>query len=308
VKQYPGNTDLIDGTDAAHADAGRTLDALSALAASERGRFDKPLPAPHRPALEAALQQIALNRADKLFHSAVPYGKAASPFYGLYYLGEANPSFRDEIRARIVQIVKEAYEKASRIVLQPLMQGFVARRDLEALRWAVASFRHRYGAFWISADDAFAAACKFGVSNLETCFFLGDLTNDTNSGRGNYYGSWYLPEFIDALERGDLAFAKALCEHRTPDPAFGRPGKEYIIEPTFFSVDRWLVKNTSGCPALCAACKSGSLEMAQWVGDQFFPPGNWVLSSDMRFVFAEVRKTATPEIVAWFAERYKDVI
>jgi hypothetical protein len=74
-----------------------SLAAVQALADASRASIDKRLPAISGPALQVALRQIVANRAQKLLRASVPFGKAASPANGLFYIGEAegNRRFRD---------------------------------------------------------------------------------------------------------------------------------------------------------------------------------------------------------------------
>jgi len=81
----------------AHADAGKDLPHLETVWTAEKARFaPASRPAPAAPLL-AGLAEAAENRAQKLYQAALPYGKAAGPGAGIYYLGEAkgNMAFRD---------------------------------------------------------------------------------------------------------------------------------------------------------------------------------------------------------------------
>ncbi len=82
-----------------HKSAEADLARVQALANASRGAIEKPLAPMSGPALQIALRQIVANRAEKLFRASVPYGKAAAPANGLFYLGEAegNRKFRDFI-------------------------------------------------------------------------------------------------------------------------------------------------------------------------------------------------------------------
>jgi hypothetical protein len=80
-----------------HKPAEADLAHVQALADAQRSAIEKPLAPLSGPALQLALRQITANRAEKLFRASVPFGKAASPANGLFYLGEAegNRKFRD---------------------------------------------------------------------------------------------------------------------------------------------------------------------------------------------------------------------
>ena len=82
---------------AAEADLAR----VQTLANASRAAIEKPLAPMSGPALQLALRQIVANRAQKLFRASVPFGKAASPANGLFYLGEAegNRKFRDFVES-----------------------------------------------------------------------------------------------------------------------------------------------------------------------------------------------------------------
>ena len=82
-----------------HKAAESDLAAVQALADAVRASIEKPLAPISGPALQVALRQIVANRAQKLLRASVPFGKAASPANGLFYIGEAegNRRFRDFI-------------------------------------------------------------------------------------------------------------------------------------------------------------------------------------------------------------------
>jgi hypothetical protein len=84
-----------------HKAAEASLARVQTLANASRSAIEKPLAPMSGPALQLALRQIVANRAEKLFRASVPFGKAASPANGLFYLGEAegNRKFRDFIES-----------------------------------------------------------------------------------------------------------------------------------------------------------------------------------------------------------------
>lgn len=85
-----------------HRSSGNDLEGFRAFWRECRPRFDrKKVNAKRVPLLQAALRQAADNRAQKLFHASLPYGKVSSPLYGLYYLAEAegNLRFRDFVES-----------------------------------------------------------------------------------------------------------------------------------------------------------------------------------------------------------------
>jgi hypothetical protein len=80
-----------------HKPAENDLRRVQALADVSKAAIDEPLAPMNGPALQLALRQIVANRAQKLLVASVPFGKAASPANGLFYVGEAdsNRKFRD---------------------------------------------------------------------------------------------------------------------------------------------------------------------------------------------------------------------
>ena len=83
------------------------------------------------PLLQTALVEIARNRAEKLYRASLPYGKASRPRDGAYYLALAEasrqfadsieirgrleaPPDREQIRAALQAMEREAYEKFDR--------------------------------------------------------------------------------------------------------------------------------------------------------------------------------------------------
>jgi hypothetical protein len=80
-----------------HKSAESDLRRVQALADASRAAIEEPLAPMNGPALQLALRQIVANRAEKLLVASVPFGKAASPANGLFYVGEAdsNRKFRD---------------------------------------------------------------------------------------------------------------------------------------------------------------------------------------------------------------------
>lgn len=117
----------------AHADAGKDLSHLETAWTAEKGRFapaSRPVPAAP---LLAGLAEAAENHAQKLYRAALPYGKAAGPGAGAYYLAEAegNMAFHDFV----VRLTLPAGEKVPdaatlRTVLESLegemQKGFAA--------------------------------------------------------------------------------------------------------------------------------------------------------------------------------------
>jgi hypothetical protein len=81
----------------AHGDAGKDFSRLEPLWTAEKARFaasSRPVPAAP---LLAGLAEASENHAQRLYRAALPYGKAAGPMAGVYYLGEAeaNMAFHD---------------------------------------------------------------------------------------------------------------------------------------------------------------------------------------------------------------------
>jgi hypothetical protein len=74
--------------------AGKDIAPLVKLWNERRPAFDKKTEPVRGPLLHRALSEAAENRAQKLFHASLPYGKVSSPFAGVYYLAEAEGNRR----------------------------------------------------------------------------------------------------------------------------------------------------------------------------------------------------------------------
>ncbi len=117
----------------AHADAGKDFSHLETLWTAEKGRFapaSRPVPAAP---LLAALAEASENHAQKVYRAALPYGKAAGPGAGAYYLGEAegNMAFRDFVARLTLPATEKVPDAAAlRTVLESLegemQKGFAA--------------------------------------------------------------------------------------------------------------------------------------------------------------------------------------
>lgn len=74
--------------------AGKDIAPLEKLWNERRAAFDRKTEPVRGPLLHRALAEAAENRARKLFHASLPYGKVSSPFAGVYYLAEAEGNRR----------------------------------------------------------------------------------------------------------------------------------------------------------------------------------------------------------------------
>src|SRR5262249_38266382 len=74
---------------AAHGEVGADLERLRALWTQVGKRPAATPPARSGPLLLVALAEAAHDQGEKLYLAALPYGKAAGPGAGLYYLGQA---------------------------------------------------------------------------------------------------------------------------------------------------------------------------------------------------------------------------
>jgi hypothetical protein len=77
-----------------HEKAAENMEALHDLW-SRGGQAIQPVPSGARTLLHQGLIESSINRAEKLYHASLPYGKASGPLSGLYYLAdaEANAKF-----------------------------------------------------------------------------------------------------------------------------------------------------------------------------------------------------------------------
>lgn len=100
-----------------HRASGNDLDSFRAIWNQNRPRFEKKVPAKPGPFLQIALRQAAANKAVRLFHASLPYGKVSQPVYGLYYLAEAegNLRFRDFIDSLSIGAVDTKAPKSAEL-------------------------------------------------------------------------------------------------------------------------------------------------------------------------------------------------
>jgi len=110
----------------AHGDAGKDFASLQTLWTAEKARFapmsQTSRPAPAAPLL-AALAEMSENHAQKVYRAALPYGKAAGPGAGAYYLGEAegNMAFHDFVARLTLPAAEKVPDAATlRTVLESL--------------------------------------------------------------------------------------------------------------------------------------------------------------------------------------------
>jgi len=184
----------------AHGDAGKDFSHLETLWTAEKARFaPASRPAPAAPLL-AALAEASENHAQKVYRAALPYGKAAGPGAGVYYLGEAegNMAFHDFVARLTLPAAEKVPDAATlRSALESLeaemQKGFAAdpggqeliqasallkearellERDFRAgaaltlLRSRLELSRHRKGGAAASAASAAPAAEKAAEGSL----------------------------------------------------------------------------------------------------------------------------------------------
>jgi hypothetical protein len=88
--------------------SGESVEAMEKLWNANRARFEgKTVPAAGT-LLQRALVQAAMNRADKLFHASLPYGRADGPMSGVYYIADASGYLAYAKLAASVPLAKEA--------------------------------------------------------------------------------------------------------------------------------------------------------------------------------------------------------
>ena len=83
-----------------HQSAGKDLDTFTKFWNERKSRFAA-APAPRGTLIEKAVQEAAINRAQKVFIAALPYAKADGPSSGPYYVAEAegNRRYADFVRS-----------------------------------------------------------------------------------------------------------------------------------------------------------------------------------------------------------------
>lgn len=88
----------------------KTNDTLEKVETLWRSQLVPKAPKPRGTLLQRALIESATTRADRLYDASLPYAKAAAPWSGLYYLGEAigNVRFRDFVHS----IASDSAEKS----------------------------------------------------------------------------------------------------------------------------------------------------------------------------------------------------
>ncbi|HYC89744.1 MAG TPA: hypothetical protein VEO54_11075 [Thermoanaerobaculia bacterium] len=78
-----------------------SVDTFERLWKTHAARFEAQPPAARGTLLQRALVESAVTRAGRLYRASLPYAKAAAPWSGVYYLGEAegNLRFRDFVQS-----------------------------------------------------------------------------------------------------------------------------------------------------------------------------------------------------------------
>lgn len=88
----------------------KTNDTLDKVETLWRSQVAPKPPKPRGTLLQRALIESATTRADRLYDASLPYAKAAAPWSGLYYLGEAMGNLR--FREFVHSIASESSEKS----------------------------------------------------------------------------------------------------------------------------------------------------------------------------------------------------
>ncbi len=88
--------------------SGESIEAMEKLWNASRARFEEKTVPAAPTLLQRALVQAAMNRADKLFHASLPYGRADGPMSGVYYMADANGYLAYAKLAASLPLAKEA--------------------------------------------------------------------------------------------------------------------------------------------------------------------------------------------------------
>lgn len=105
-----------------HQPAGKDLDTFTKFWNASKSRFGA-APAARGTLIEKALQQQALNRAEKVFFAALPYTKADGPSSGPYYVAEAEGNRRYAAFVRSMASDADARSPLSQATLQKALDA-----------------------------------------------------------------------------------------------------------------------------------------------------------------------------------------